>query len=128
MAKKDIPLDIVTEHVKSHQDDKTPFHLLPYDAQMNVQMDKRADAVRDGTTEIPPVPDFDGQDFQIKIDGVIMYLDVATMLRKSITGKPLKKYLLVKYKWSDSIFSKVDWDSLEAYLEGLSHQVHTNVL
>ncbi|GFH56254.1 hypothetical protein CTEN210_12730 [Chaetoceros tenuissimus] len=128
MARKDIPLEIVTAHVKSHQDDKTPFHLLPYEAQMNVRMDKQADAVRDGPSAIPPVPDFEDQDFQIKIDGVIAYSNVAATLRKSITGKPLKRYLLAKYEWTDYVFSKVDWDSLEAYLKGLSQQVRTNVL
>lgn len=49
MARKEIPLQIVTAHVKSHQDDKTSYDLLPYEVQMNVEMDKRAEALRDGT-------------------------------------------------------------------------------
>ena len=128
MARKAIPFEITTAHVKSHQDDKTPYDLLPYEAQMNVEMDRRADAIRDGPSRIPPVPEFEGQDFQIKIDGVILYSDVGATLRKSITGKAMKSYLKTKYGWSDNIFSKIDWDSLEAYLKGLPQQVRTNVL
>ncbi|GFH50601.1 predicted protein [Chaetoceros tenuissimus] len=77
-------------------------------------MDKQADAVRDGPSATPPVPDFERQDFKIKIDGVIVDLDIAAMLRKSITGKPLKRYLKAKYEWSDSIFSKGDLDSRDS--------------
>lgn len=40
MASKDIPLQIFTAHVKSHQGDRIPYDLLPYEAQMNVEMDR----------------------------------------------------------------------------------------
>ena len=108
MARKDIPLQIVTAHVKSNQDDKIPYDLLPYEAQMNVAMDRRADEVREGTSPIPPVPEFEGQDFQIKIHGQIIYSNVGATLRRVITGKAMKAYMKTKYAWTDVTISKVD--------------------
>ena len=82
MASKDIPLQIVTAHVKSHQDDKIPYDLLPYEAQMNVEMDRQADQVREGTSPIPPAPEFESQDLQIKINGELIYSNIGAMLLK----------------------------------------------
>lgn len=102
--------------------------LLPYKAQMNVEMDKRAEAVRDGTADIPPVPEFDAQNFQIKINDEILYSNVGATLWKAITEKALKNYLTTKYNWSDITFTKIDWESLESHLKDLSQQVRKNVL
>ena len=128
MARKDTPLEIVTAHVKSHQDNKIPYDLLPYEAQMNVEMDRQADEVRDGTLPIPSVPEFVSQDFQIKINGEIIYSNVGKTLRRAITGKAMKGYLKTKYEWTDTTISKVDWESLGSYLQSLPQQTRTNVL
>lgn len=66
------------------------------------------------------ITEFEEQDFQIKINSEILYLDVGTTLCKVITGRAMKSYLVTNYEWSDFTFSKVDWDLLEAYLKGLS--------
>ena len=76
---------------------------------MNIEMDRQADEVREGTSPIPPVPEFESQDFQIKINGELIYSNVGAMLRKAIAGKAMKGYLKTKYEWADTTMSKVDW-------------------
>ncbi|GFH50464.1 hypothetical protein CTEN210_06940 [Chaetoceros tenuissimus] len=114
-------------HVKSHQDDKIPYEELPYEAQMNVEMDRMADAVRDSPAPIPPVPDMIDHDFTIRIKGEVVYSNVSSALRSEITGRAMKAYLKSKYQWTDVIFEKIDWNSLEAYMKSLSQQIRTNV-
>lgn len=42
---------------------------------MNMEMD----LIMDGPTHIPPIAEFSDQDFQIKINGEMMYSDVTVM-------------------------------------------------
>ena len=52
---------------------------LSYAAQMNVQMDRLADKVQDGPDTTPTVPEYK-TDFQIRINGEILYSNVADSL------------------------------------------------
>lgn len=110
------------------KEDKILYEELPYKAQMNVEIDRLADMVRDSPTQVPSVPEYQNQDFQIKINGEILYSHVAASLRSEITGRALKSYWKSKYEWNNEIFGKIDWQSLEAYPKGLSQQVRTNIL
>ena len=74
------------------------------------------------------MPEFESQDFQIKINGEISYSNIGATLCKVITGKAMKGYLKTKYEWIDTTMSKIDWDSLGSYLQSLSLQIRTNVL
>ncbi|GFH56771.1 predicted protein [Chaetoceros tenuissimus] len=66
-------------------------------------------------------------DFLIKINGEVVYSNVAAELRSEITGRAMKSYLKTKYQWSDEVFPKIDWKSLEAYMKSISQQIRTNV-
>ena len=106
ISKSRCPLQNVTAHVKSHQDNKIPFELLPYEAQMNVEIYRQSEEVREGTLSIPRMPEFDDQNFQIKINRELLYLNVGATLQRMITGKP-KKCLQSKYKWTDTTILKI---------------------
>lgn len=67
-----------------------------------------ADTVRDGPTQTLQVPEFPEQyfqikiteqDFQIKINGEIIFSNLESTLRCA-----LKSYLKTKYQWTDKIF------------------------
>ena len=71
---------------------------------MNVQMDKLADKTWDGPDEAPQVPEFQNN-FQIKINGKILYSNIAASLRSELTGWPLQAY------WNYKVW--VEWCNIQ---------------
>ena len=53
-----LPITTETHHVKAHQDNHKPYQDLPRDAQVNCDMDRAAEEMRESTMPVPPIPIF----------------------------------------------------------------------
>ena len=123
-------LDISTEqHVPAHhQDDTTAYEDLPRPAQINVDMDHAAEMMRTSDTPPTTIPVFESSQIAIVINNAVVTDKLGSRLRYHITGAPLKKYLLKKNKWNTQTYEKVNWITLEQYLNTVPSGKLTNLI
>ena len=105
-------------HVKSHQDDKVKFDDLPFSARLNVLCDRMAteqlkrqevDSLeRTQQCHLPtrnlPIEVFFGT------QNIVSHY--VKRLRDEITTRVHRQYLKKKFKWSDTIWDEIAWESI----------------
>ena len=102
---------VTFNHVKAHQDDLTPFHMLDRPAQLNCLMDAKAKETlrawgqKAGTKQLPfplePIAIYVGKD---KISG-----DMSDMLRYWINRQIARPIFAARKIMDGASFDKVDW-------------------
>jgi hypothetical protein len=98
-------------HVKSHQDDDTEIHLLPWAAQMNVHADSLATDFLDNYAEPSKlVPFIPASQASLTIHGETITRRFATRLRHAANSPRLCQHLMAKNDWSLNTFRSINWD------------------
>ena len=81
----------ITHHVKAHQHDHKPYQdLLPRDAQVNCDMDRAAEAMRESTMPAPPIPIFQSNKIAILLSNIVLTDQISKRLRHHFTAPPLQ--------------------------------------
>lgn len=109
------------KHVKSHQDDHSPFHQLSREAQLNVLADRLAS-------------DFDTSDYiwqtyhppsavaaSLYISGTIITSKYRECLRHEAHLPALQEYMKGKWEWSQDVVDSIWWQPHGSALKRLSH-------
>ena len=100
-------------HVKSHQDDATDVHLLPWTAQMNVHVDNLATEYLDNYSEpsklVPLIPAA-SKASSLNINGETITRRFAQRLRKAASSPRLCKKLMERNNWSQHTFDSINWE------------------
>jgi hypothetical protein len=92
-------------HVKSHQDDDTEIHLLPWAAQMNVHADSLGTDFLDNCAEPSKlVPFIPASQASLTIHGETITRRFATRLRHAANSPRLCQHLMAKNEWSIGTF------------------------
>ena len=109
--RQDWSFAVTFNHVKAHQDDSTPFHLLDRPAQLNCLMDAKAKetlrswAKRPGTRQPPfplePIAIYAGKD---KLSG-----DMSDMIRYWTNRQIARPLFAARSIMDGATFDKVDW-------------------
>jgi hypothetical protein len=106
------------EHVKSHQDTKTNFDTLPFEAQLNTICDRNAtrhlDYYRDGewAAQSEPLPTRN-MPVQVFYGNTAITSHYVSQIRAEIGADTHHNYLQTKYNWSDQQWCHIAWDSFE---------------
>jgi hypothetical protein len=134
-VREGLPFRLISQHVKSHQDDERDFADLTRPEQLNVLADHRATAALDAlraarkSTEFHPLPVCRG--YLRDASGHITSREIST-LRTELSEYELRAYLQVRNEWSDEVFDSISWvaygsasagltDSLRNYVVKFSH-------
>jgi hypothetical protein len=89
-----LPITIRFSHVKSHQDDDTAIHLLPWEAQMNVQADHLATDYLDNYTEPSKImPYIQPSQASLTINGETISRRFASRLRLAASSPNIEQRL-----------------------------------
>jgi hypothetical protein len=109
-------------HVKSHQDDATEVHLLPWEAQLNVQADALAtdylDNYADPSKLVPFIP---ASHASLIIDGETITRRFATRLRQAASSPRLCQRLMTRNAWTPNTFRSINWLVPGKALDTLEH-------
>ena len=98
-------------HIKSHQDDATEVHLLPWAAQMNVHADALATDYLDNYAEPSKlVPFIPASQASLTIHGETITRRFAQRLRQAANSPRLCKKLMAKHGWSRTTFRSINWE------------------
>jgi hypothetical protein len=104
-------------HIKSHQDDKTAVHLLPWAAQMNVHADALAtdylDNYADPSKLVPFIP---ASQASLTIHGTTITRRYAQRLRQAANSPRICKRLMARNAWNIQTFRSINWDAPEKAL------------
>ena len=97
--------------VKSHQDDDTEVHLLPWTTQMNIHADSLAtdylDNYADPSKIVPFIP---ASQASLSIRGVTITRRFAQQLRQAANSPRLRKRLMNRNGWNYNTFRTINWD------------------
>ena len=97
--------------VKGHQDETTPFHLLPLPAQLNCEADKEATSFADENKHSPlianPLP---GTPCQLVIQHKSITSKIKRQVHKATTIPALLTYLATKFNWGPTTTDEIDWE------------------
>lgn len=108
-------------HVKAHQDNKTPFHSLSREAQLNTKADSLAAQVSSDQlvsiqysvpTAVPAT---------LYINDIPITSKVQESLRDAYNSQALRTYMQNKYGWKDSVIDDIWWEGNNRALKRLSH-------
>ena len=108
------------QHVKSHQDDSTDFEKLSFPAQVNVLCDQMAteQLLRQQTHEqertlpCPLTPRH--LPVELAYSGQIISSHYVQRLREEISLSRHRLFLQTKYKWDDTCWENIAWESFSA--------------
>ena len=107
--------------VKGHQDEKTPYEKLPLDAQLNCNADELANKAQDLQPNILYQPfRAPNNPAQIHYGTNSITSKVKRLLRRSLSGKELLRYIETQAGWEPGTSDLVDWDSHQAAISGSS--------
>jgi hypothetical protein len=109
-------------HIKSHQDDATEVHLLPWAAQMNVHADSLATEYLDNySARSATVPFIPASQASLTIDGVTITRRYAQSLRQAASSPRICKKLMARNNWTLQTFRSINWEVPGKALETLEH-------
>jgi hypothetical protein len=118
----ELPIKFQFIHVKCHQDKDTEIHLLPWEAQMNVQADHLATDYLDNYAEpskiIPFIPTVQAN---ITIKGETITRRFANRLRLTANSPDMRNRLITRNNWTEHIFQSIHWDTPGKALATLEH-------
>jgi hypothetical protein len=109
-VREGLPFELVSRHVKSHQDEEREYDDLTRPEQLNVQADHRAtealDELRadDTITEFYPIPTCGSY---ATAPGITSH-EIRT-LRTEFTEYELEAYLQRRNDWSDKVYDSISW-------------------
>ena len=124
----DIPFIIDWLWVKGHQDEKTDYEDLPFEARLNVQANDLANQAHQILDE-PPIYSFLPSMPTILInDKVMSHSSMRLPLYESVHGDDLLGYMHESYGWTKEVLSYIDWDSFNLCYG--KHTIHkmTNIV
>lgn len=110
-------------HLYGHQDSTTPFHLLPRDAQLNVEVDESAVyslqlAHEHNSFHVNPT--FPCEGWQVRLPTTKIYCNFRHRFRSFLGTANLREYLYSTARLAWTTFPQVDFDPLENYLSSHS--------
>jgi hypothetical protein len=118
-----IPITFNFIHVKSHQDDETEVHLLPWEAQMNVKSDHLASEYLENHA-IPSkiIPFIPTSQASLTIQGETITRQFANRLRNAAASSPnIRNRLKLRNQWTKQTFQFINWDAPGKALRTLEH-------
>lgn len=112
----DFPLHI--KHIKSHQDNTTPYDALPFHAQLNVDADALATQYQeDYGSPKPTAYRFPKTRAQLLITGGSITYQFKSNIRYASSGAPaMETYLCSRNRWTRDTLDTIDWDANGASL------------
>ena len=115
------PHDFV--HVRGHQDDKTPYDVLPFEAKLNVDADHEAVRFNTANPERRPlVPRLPCNRAQLLIQGETVTGHYRTALRYAALAPPLLSYMLRKFDWTPEARDSINWTAHSLAIGRLTHR------
>ena len=122
-------IHINPSHVKSHQDETVDYDLLPWQARLNCDCDRLADAVRGCTTCAPlaqlPYSLPPGHGATLIIQGTYVTAHMASAIREASYYKELRQYIETRAGWpSTATFDSIDWSARDRAAHHLSETAH----
>ena len=123
-----LPITILTQHIKGHQDEYTPYDILPRMAQLNVDADTRAKlqlqvCIQEKIDTLSFTPHH--LSFPtIKQDNTIIRQQIKDTLYKCIADVKLLKAWKEKERITDTSENQIDWQAQEKAMNSssLGHQ------
>ena len=105
------PFAYVFNHIKGHQDDKTPYHKLTRPSQLNVQADELAtEALRDQQWDTTPVfHPMPHCKVYLKSKGIYQCNHELLTCRTAFPLQQSKSYFQKRYQWTDHVYDAIDW-------------------
>jgi hypothetical protein len=100
LKERGVTFDI--HHVLGHQDDDTPFHKLPHEAQLNVKANDIAEVaiehlIRDDS--LSAYNEFPATKCHLYIDDLPITGDIPKAIRNAFSDKAYFKYITKKFRW-----------------------------
>jgi hypothetical protein len=124
-----IPVSIRLHHVKSHQDDQTAIHLLPWEAQMNVQADQLAtdylDNYADPSKLVPSIP---ASQASLSINGETINRRYAQRLRLASNGPALRQRIMLRNQWTYNTFRSINWEVPNSALDTMENSAQIFII
>ena len=115
--------DAVTlKHVKGHQDDDTPYELLPLPARLNVVCDRRAKVMMQKmelSKTKPPPPE--GSTVALYLRNALITTNLDQKIQFAKYSEDMFKYLCDKFEWVDRQTSEINWKAIGLAKRRLSH-------
>jgi hypothetical protein len=130
-VREGLPFQLISRHVKSHQDDECVFDDLTRPEQLNALADHRATAALDAlraagqTTEFYPLPACRG--YLRDGTGYITGREIRT-LGTELTEYELRDYLQKRNEWSDEVDDSISWTAYRSASAGLTDSLRTFVV
>jgi hypothetical protein len=102
--------ELVSRHVKSHQDEEREYDDLTRPEQLNVQADHRATEALDELRADDTITEFQYLPAELPCDstGISHYHEIRT-LRTEFTEYELRAYLQRRNDWSDKVYDSISW-------------------
>jgi hypothetical protein len=122
-VREGLPFQLISQHVKSHQDEKRDFDDPTRPEQLNVLADHRAAASK--TTEFHPLSKCRG--YLRDATGYITSREIST-LRTELSEYELRAYLQKRNEWSDEVFDSISWAAYGSASVGLTDSLRTFVV
>ena len=112
-----LPFSMLPVHVKGHKDDTTNWADLTFQRQLNVECDRSAKLwlTANKGSEKSPQPTacvFHSEHWAVLHRNTKITSNVKTTLLVAVHGGATVKYLLQKYKWTQEVFSQIDWPAI----------------
>lgn len=114
--------------VKGHQDNDTAYEDLPFEAQLNVQVNELAETAHKKLS-IPPTYSTLDTPLTVYINKeVASHSNLRWSIQNVAHSDDLLQYMAQKYDWTNDILQSIDWD-LFSYCYS-KHQIHkmTNII
>jgi hypothetical protein len=130
-VRKELPFQLISRHVKSHQDDEREFDDLSRPEQLNVLADHGATAAldelraADETKELHPLPAC--RAYLRDATGYITSREIRT-LRTELPEYELRAYLQKRNDWSDDTYDSISWQAYGSASAGLTDGRRTFVV
>jgi hypothetical protein len=130
-VRKGLPFQLISRHVKSHQDDEREYDDLSRPEQLNVLADHGAiaalDELRaaDETKELHPLPA--RRAYLRDATGYITSREIRT-LRTELPEYELRAYLQKRNDWSDDTYDSINWQAYGSASAGLTDSFRTFVV
>jgi hypothetical protein len=108
-----LPITLNFIHVKSHQDNDTAVHLLPWAAQMNVHADHLVTDYLDNYAEPSKIlPFIRPSQASLTIQGETITRRFANRLRQAASSPNLHNHIILRNHWTVEIFQSINWEAL----------------